>query len=50
MWFDQQDQDNSASYADPVGDAVFAFAGAFIVALVAYLTWAHKAGMLPVWG
>lgn len=41
---------DSAGYADPLGDGVTAFACAFIVALVAYLTWAHKAGMLPVWG
>lgn len=41
---------DSAGFADPVCDGVFAFAGVFIVALVAYLTWAYKAGMLPVWG
>lgn len=41
---------NGARYSDPLGDAVCAFVWTFIVALVAYLTWAYKAGMLPVWG
>ncbi len=35
---------------DPMSDGITAFAWTFIVALVAYLTWAYKAGMLPVWG
>ena len=35
---------------DSAGNAVCAFTWVFIVALVAYLTWAYKAGMLPVWG
>jgi hypothetical protein len=41
---------DSSGYADPLGDGVFALAWISIVALVAYLTWAYKAGMLPVWG
>lgn len=41
---------DGARYSDPLGDGVFALAWISIVTLVAYLTWAYKAGMLPVWG
>lgn len=30
MWFDNQEKEDSAGFADPVGDAVMAFAGAVI--------------------
>lgn len=43
-------ESDSAGYADPLGYAVTAFAWTAIAGLLAYLTWAYKAGMLPVWG
>lgn len=51
---DLQDDENSdsAGYADPLGNAVCAFAWVFIIALVIALTWAYQAGALPLlaWG
>jgi hypothetical protein len=51
MWFDP-DTDESSGFADPLGDAVTAFAAAFVVALIAFLTWAYQNGALPLplWG
>jgi hypothetical protein len=43
------DPQDSAGFADPLGDAVTAFAWTFIVALIAYLIWAYEAGQLPIW-
>jgi len=40
---------DSAGYADPLSDAVCAFAWTFIAALVAFLTWIYKNGGLPLW-
>ena len=45
-----EDQDDSAGFADPLGNVVTAFAWVFIVLLVAFITWAHKNGSLPLWG
>lgn len=51
MWQDSETED-SAGFADPCGDAVTAFAVAFVVALIAFLTWAYQNGSLPLtlWG
>ena len=49
MWQDSETED-SAGFADPCGDAVTAFAVAFVVALIAFLTWAYQRGALPLWG
>lgn len=40
---------DSAGYADPLSDAVFAFAWAFVAALITFLTWVYKNGGLPLW-
>lgn len=37
MWFDPQDTEDSAGYADPLIDSVFALAAAVIVAVVALM-------------
>lgn len=47
---DPVENEDSAGYADPLGNAVTAFAVVFVVALIAFLTWAHQAGKLPLWG
>lgn len=48
----RDESSDSAGFADPLTDAVIAFAAAFIVALVAFLTWAYQNGSLPLplWG
>lgn len=37
MWFHPQDTEDSAGFADPLIDSVFAIAGAAVVALVALI-------------
>ena len=49
MW-DNTEPEDSAGFADPLGNVVTAVAWVFIVLLIAFLTWAHKAGELPIWG
>ena len=57
MWFyddksckfsrpDEDEDEDSAGFADPLGNGVTAFAWAFIIAAVVELTWAYQAGLL----
>lgn len=46
---DPAENEDSAGFADPLGDAVRAFAWTFVVGLVAFLTWTYKNGGLPLW-
>lgn len=47
---ESDESSDSSGFADPLSDGITAFAWVFIVLLIAFITWSHKNGSLPLWG
>lgn len=43
------DEKDRAGFADPLGNVVTVAAWVFITLLIAFITWAHEKGGLPLW-